>query len=96
MAVGACASVLLVAEIRGPEVESWYCPRLEWEFPDGTRATEESDCPPFDQREEFPRFWSRRVCSPATPQGVDEWTVGVTLSRAGHVLAHDVIRFMVH
>ncbi len=29
--------------------EDYYCPRVEWEWEDGTRSSEESDCPPFDQ-----------------------------------------------
>lgn len=45
-----CAPVLLIAQIRGPEDESWYCPAVEWTFPDGTRAFVESDCPPFEER----------------------------------------------
>jgi hypothetical protein len=27
--------------------EDYYCPRVEWEWEDGTRSSEESDCPPF-------------------------------------------------
>lgn len=40
----------MTAEIKGVEDEQWYCPKIEWEFPDGTSATEESDCAPFEQR----------------------------------------------
>ena len=29
--------------------EEFYCPRVVWEWEDGTRSIEESDCPPFDQ-----------------------------------------------
>jgi hypothetical protein len=45
-----CSAVLLTAEIRGPEDERWYCPRVTWEKPDETKAIEESDCPPFAER----------------------------------------------
>jgi len=45
-----CSQVLFTAEIRGPEVEAWYCPRVEWQWPDSTVSAEESDCPPFDVR----------------------------------------------
>lgn len=44
--------VLLMVEIKGPETEEWYCPKIEWEFPNGTIATEESDCPTFEKRYE--------------------------------------------
>jgi hypothetical protein len=41
--------------------ENLYCPRLEWEWEDDTRATEESDCPPFETatKEDHERVWSR-------------------------------------
>jgi hypothetical protein len=45
-----CSEVLLTAEIRGPEDEVWYCPRVEWAWPDGTTSATESDCPPFEAR----------------------------------------------
>ena len=45
-----CSQVLFTAEIRGPEVEAWYCPRVEWLWPNGAVSAEESDCPPFDMR----------------------------------------------
>lgn len=47
-----CAPVLITAEIKGPEVEGWYCPAVIWSFPDGTEAREESDCPSFERRHE--------------------------------------------
>jgi hypothetical protein len=89
-----CSEVLLTAEIVGPEVEGWYCPAIEWTFPDGTRASEESDCAPFDEREEYPRLWRRRVCAPAHPHGL-EWTVEVRLSRSGKTIARAEQKFIV-
>lgn len=86
--------MLLTAEIRGPETEEWYCPAVEWTFPDGTRASEESDCAPFADRDDFPRRWSRRVCAPAHPNG-GSWTVGVRLSRSGHTIARAEVEFWV-
>jgi hypothetical protein len=47
-----CAPVRLTAEIRGPEDEKWYCPRVDWVWPDGTTSSTESDCPPFERRHE--------------------------------------------
>lgn len=49
IAIG-CAPVLLFAEIKGPEDETWYCPKVSWEWPDGTTSVAESDCPPFEAR----------------------------------------------
>lgn len=45
-----CSDVRLTAEIKGPEDERWYCPKVSWEKPDGAVSTEESDCPPFEDR----------------------------------------------
>lgn len=41
--------------------EDYYCPRLEWEWEDGTRATEESDCPAFDQaqKQDHEKSWTK-------------------------------------
>lgn len=45
-----CSPVLFTAEISGPEDEGWYCPRVEWTWPDGTTSSTESDCPPYEAR----------------------------------------------
>ncbi len=72
----------LMAYIRGDESEEFYCPKIELEI-DGERvSTRESDCPSFDNRDEFPRYWVwywKRV------QG--DHTARVTLLRAGRVIA---------
>jgi hypothetical protein len=47
-----CSSIIMTAEIKGLEDERFYCPKVTWEFPDGTRAVEESDCPPYEQRDQ--------------------------------------------
>ena len=41
--------------------EDYYCPRLEWEWEDGTTSSEESDCPPFDaaQPTDHERTWTK-------------------------------------
>lgn len=50
--------------------ENYYCPRLEWEWEDDTRATEESDCPAFEsaQKEDHERTWikSRQFWEPGS------------------------------
>jgi len=88
-----CTTVLLTAELAGEESEKWYCPKVTWEFPDGTQATEESDCAPFEERDEYPRIWRRRLCAPAHPQG-EAWIVYVSLSKKD-VIARQEIRFFV-
>jgi len=41
--------------------EDLYCPRLEWEWEDDTRASEEADCPPFAeaQKQDHEKSWTK-------------------------------------
>ena len=32
----------------GDDVEEYYCPELEWDWDDGGKSVQESDCPPFE------------------------------------------------
>lgn len=80
-----CSQITITAEIKGSESEGWYCPRVEFLRPDGTRSSQESDCPPFTEREEFPRIWRHRVCAPPHPHGMD-WTIAVRLYRGDKVI----------
>jgi hypothetical protein len=42
--------VVLVAEVKGgAEIESFYCPSVEWEWGDGTTSSAETDCSPFEE-----------------------------------------------
>jgi len=50
----------VTAEIKGPEVESYYCPGVLWKYTSAmgeTKNYQEGDCPPFEQRQ------SRQVCA---------------------------------
>ena len=42
-------------------VEDYYCPRVEWQWEDGSVSEEESDCPPFAKAvaDEHRRVWTR-------------------------------------
>jgi hypothetical protein len=88
-----CSEILFTVEISGPETEAWYCPKVEWEFPDDTRASEESDCTPFQERTDFPRIWRKKICAPSHPRG-GEWEVVVRLSK-GKTLGKATIYFSV-
>jgi hypothetical protein len=60
--VGHCSvDVTFKLRIEDRGVEDYYCPRVEWEWEDGTKSTEEADCPPFDQAsaDEHRRVWTR-------------------------------------
>ena len=48
--------VLATAELRGGDtVEDFYCPALEWDWDDGAKSGQESDCPPFQAGMELER-----------------------------------------
>src|SRR5258706_13528625 len=63
--MGRPSRVTVWARLLPPEVESedYYCPGVRWiafpDTPDKLEAFEESDCPPFDKRDEYPRVWKR-------------------------------------
>ena len=41
--------VLLTAELSGgSDVEEYYCPEIEWDWDDGGKSVQESDCTPFE------------------------------------------------
>lgn len=57
----AFATVHFRLSVKDAGVEDYYCPRIEWEWDDGTKGTEESDCPPFAtaQKEDHERSWNK-------------------------------------
>jgi hypothetical protein len=53
--------VMAVAELVGGEdLEEYYCAGLEWDWGDGNRSFQESDCDPFEPGMEVDRFFSAR------------------------------------
>lgn len=41
--------VLLTAELSGgADVEDYHCPEIEWDWDDGGKSVQESDCKPFE------------------------------------------------
>lgn len=77
------ANVFVVAELKGRPSEDFYCPGLEWEWGDGSRSTEESDCPPYEEGARLERFFSARHAFGA-PGSYD---VKLTMRRAERTLA---------
>ncbi len=77
-------NVFLVAELKGgTAVEEFYCPGLEWDWGDGTRSSEESDCPPYHDGVELERFFSAHHAygAPGT------YKVKLRMRRATHTVA---------
>lgn len=70
------------------EEEKYYCPGVRWTImPDTANqivAFEESDCPPFEERAEYPRVWKKEYI---LPQG--DWPVRVELLSMDKVLLSD-------
>jgi hypothetical protein len=60
--VGHCdAEVAFSLRVFDGGVEDYYCPRVVFEWEDGSRSMEESDCVPFEQAEpaDHRRTWTR-------------------------------------
>ena len=60
--VGSCdAEVLFSLRVFDGGAEEYYCPKVVFEWEDGTRSIEETDCPPFEQAEpgDHRRSWTR-------------------------------------
>ncbi len=77
-------NVFLVAELKGGRaVEDFYCPGLDWDWGDGTRSSEEGDCPPYQDGVELQRFFSAHHAygAPGTYQ------VKLTMRRASRTVA---------
>ena len=91
--VGGYRSILLTAEIVGPESEEYYCPEVVWVWSDSTRSATESDCDPFEERSEYPRRFTRRVLTPASQF---DYRVCVVLRKDGEPIDRSCVRFTVH
>jgi hypothetical protein len=75
--------IRLTAELKGgAETEKFYCPRVEWEWPDGTHSSEESDCSEFGDRDDYPRSWRREILS-----GPGTWTFTVRFFKGDQLLS---------
>jgi hypothetical protein len=60
--MGSCeATVTFRLSVSDGGSEDYYCPAIVWEWEDGTRSTERSDCAPFEQAaaEDRSRAWTR-------------------------------------
>ena len=79
--------VLLTAEIKGEETDTFYCPEIAWLWPNETVSTEGGDCTPFEQRDDFQRRWTRGV----TLGVPGRWTFWVELRKSGRVIAREPV-----
>jgi hypothetical protein len=73
--------VLFTAELKGgDEVEELYCPELEWEWGDGGKSDEESDCDPW---KDGTTKIERRFTANHVYQFAGLYLVKLTLRKAG-------------
>jgi hypothetical protein len=87
------ARVLFVAELSGgDDVEEYYCPELEWEWDDGSKSVQESDCDPFvaGQTKIERRFTSEHEFRRAA-----NYNIKVSLKRLGKTFANQSVRLTV-
>jgi plastocyanin len=74
------ASILFTAELKGgDDVEELYCPEVEWEWGDGGKSVNESDCDPWTDATKI----QRRFTANHTFQFAGAYRVKVTLRRSG-------------
>ena len=69
--------------VGGDETEEYHCPRLEWDWGDGTRSERESDCEPYDGVTPVERRYSARHVYRSPGQ----YDIRLTLRRASRVVA---------
>lgn len=76
--------VLATAELRGGDVaEEYYCPALEWDWDDGGKSGQQSDCPPFEPGMEM----DRRFTAEHAYRRAGVYQVTVKLKRADRSVA---------
>jgi hypothetical protein len=88
---GRMQSILLSAEIVGPEAEQYYCPEVVWLLPNG-RSAFESDCDPFEERQHYPRHFKKWVRSPPRARNYE---VCVELRKSGSQFDRACVRYIV-
>jgi hypothetical protein len=86
------ARVLVIVElVGGDDIEEYYCPGLEWDWGDGSRSFQESDCEPFEPGTSVQRRYSANHVYAAP----GNYSVRVSLRRAQHTLASTAAQVMV-
>jgi hypothetical protein len=86
-------NVFFVAELQGgDDIEEFYCPEVEWEWGDGGKSVQESDCPPF---EEGVTRIDRRFTSEHEYRRAGVFNVKITMRRAGRASVSQSVRLTV-
>jgi hypothetical protein len=85
--------IFAVGELKGGhDTEEFYCPGLVWDWGDGTRSAQESDCSPYQNGAQLERFFSARHAFRAP----GAYAVRLFLIRAGRTLTMATAPIMVY
>jgi hypothetical protein len=86
-------NVFLTAELMGgDDVEELYCPELEWDWDDGGKSVQESDCPPF---EAGVTKLERRFTAEHEYRKAGIYNVKVTMKKTNRSLAQSTVKITV-
>ena len=86
------ASIHFTAELTsGDDVEELYCPDVEWEWGDGGKSQQESDCPPFEEGQKIDRHFT----ADHVYQMAGRYLIKVTMRRAGKTMAAQTLQITV-
>ncbi|HWX25144.1 MAG TPA: hypothetical protein VN083_08895 [Vicinamibacteria bacterium] len=85
-------TIHLTAEIvGGDDIEEWYCPEIEWNWDDGGKSVQESDCPPFGPDTKIERRFSATHDYPRA--GV--YNIKISLRHKSQTLAAQTVRITI-
>jgi hypothetical protein len=85
-------NAFFTAELKGgDDVEELYCPEVEWEWGDGGKSVQESDCDPWTETSHI----ERRFTASHTFQFAGLYRVHVTLRRSGKDLMTQSVQLTV-
>jgi hypothetical protein len=74
------ANIFFTAELKGgDDIESLYCPEIEWEWGDGGKSVQEADCDPWTETTKI----QRRFTNNHTFQFAGLYRVRVALRKSG-------------
>lgn len=86
------ANIFFTAELKGgDDVESLYCPEIEWEWGDGGKSVQEADCDPWTETSQI----QRRFTSNHTFKYAGLYRVKVSLRRSGKTIMSQSVQVTV-
>ncbi len=86
------ADILFTAELKGgDDVEEYYCPEVEWEWGDGGKSVQESDCDPWTAASKL----ERRVTAHHLYPQAGLYLVRVTLRKSGKTIAAQTMQMTI-